>query len=229
MPKRKAAGGHVPTIACINIASVELGVDFDKLIRALQKFVDHHFAPVWGTPAKLVKATKPLPGAWVLVLLDSADRTHRKALGYHKRLINDLPVAKVFVIPTIEGGEKVSVVASHELAEMLVDPAGNLWSANRYHTFYAYEVCDAVEEEVFKIDGIEMSDFVYPAYYEPFRKPNSVQFDHLKRVTRPFQVLANGYAKARKNGKVVTMFHTKAKKQRFAKEDRRQHRTEYRK
>ena len=53
----------VPTIACINLATVPLGVDFDALIPALQKFLDDCFVPVWGSPAKLVKANKPLDGA----------------------------------------------------------------------------------------------------------------------------------------------------------------------
>src|SRR5262249_32310078 len=44
---------RVPTIACINRATSGLGVDFPSLISALQKYVDKHLAPVWGTPAKL--------------------------------------------------------------------------------------------------------------------------------------------------------------------------------
>mgnify|MGYP001014135987 CR=1 FL=1 len=46
--------GGVPTIACFNRATTPLGVDFDKLIAAMQRYVDEHVAPVWGTPAKLV-------------------------------------------------------------------------------------------------------------------------------------------------------------------------------
>jgi hypothetical protein len=227
MPKRKTAAGHVPTIACINLAETPLGVDFDKLIRALQKYVDRYLAPVWGTPAKLVKVNKVPRGAWVLVFLESADPRHSKALGYHKPFFNGHPIGKVFVRSTVENNDAISLVASHELAEMLVDPAGNLWCAGRNNMFYACEICDAVEEEKgFKIDRLVMSDFVYPAYYQPFRKRNSVQFDHLKRVTRPFQVLPGGYAKARKGGKVQTIYGSKAKQRRFLKEDRRQHRTE---
>ena len=78
MPARKIVmaafnQGAVPTIACVNNATVDLGVDFDKLIPALQKFLDECFVPIWGTPAKLVKATKPLSDAWTIVFLDDAD------------------------------------------------------------------------------------------------------------------------------------------------------------
>jgi hypothetical protein len=96
--------GTMPTIACINDATVNLGVDFDKLITALQKFLDQCFVPVWGAPAKLVKATRPLRGAWTLVLLDDTDTP--KADGYHDLAKDKLPLAKVFVKSTLEAGDR---------------------------------------------------------------------------------------------------------------------------
>ena len=218
--------GAVPTIACVNNATVDLGVDFDKLIAALQKFLDECFAPVWGTPAKLVKAKAPMQDAWAIVFLDSADV--KGALGYHDLTVNGLPLSKVFVKTTLAIGDKVSVTACHELCEMLVDPAINLWSDGPQGTLYAYEMCDAVEEEEFLIDGIAMSDFVYPAYFELFRKPNSAQFDYLKKVTKPFQILKGGYSLVRKGAKVNQIFGSKAKEKKFNMEDRREHRSEYR-
>ena len=231
MPARKIVmaafnQGAVPTIACINNATVELGVDFDKLIVALQKFLNQCFVPIWGTPAKLVKATKPLSGAWTIVFLDDADA--EQALGYHDLTKDGLPLSKVFVKTTINAGDKVSVTACHELAEMMVDPAINLWVDGPNGTNYAYEMCDAVEEEEFPIDGIAMSDFVYPAYFEAFRTPNSVQFDYLKKVSKPFQILKGGYSLVRNGGKVKQVFGSKAKEKRFSKEDRKEHRTQYR-
>jgi hypothetical protein len=84
----------VRRIACINAATVELGVDFDKLISALQKFLDKCFVPVWGTPATLVKARRPLRGAWTLVFLDEAESEEN---GYHALAsMTGLPQAKVF-------------------------------------------------------------------------------------------------------------------------------------
>jgi hypothetical protein len=56
--------GEFPTIACFNKATIALGVDFDALIAAMQIFVDEHVAPVWGTPAKLIKSTDFVKGAW---------------------------------------------------------------------------------------------------------------------------------------------------------------------
>jgi hypothetical protein len=224
--KKNAKFGPVPTIACINKATVDLGVDFDALIAALQKYVDEHFAPVWGTPAKLVQATKPIPKAWTMIFVDDPDRA--ESLGYHKLTKRGLPVTKVFVARTLSFGEQVSVVASHELAEMLVDPGVNLWVAADDKTLHAYEVCDACEEERFEIDGIAMSDFVYPAFFEAFRKPRSTQFNHLDTIHAPFHIPPGGYSAIRKGDKRTKLFGSKQKEMRFIQEDRRMHRSEYR-
>ena len=218
--------GQIPTIACINKANGPLGVDFNKLVLALQKFVDTRFAPIWGTQAKLVKSANFLPGAWAIAFLDNADV--QNALGYHDLTPDGLPLSKVFVQTTLRAGQKVSVTACHELAEMLVDPAINLCSTGPRGLIYAYETADAVEEEEFSIDGIAMSDFVYPAWFEGFRKAGSAQFDYLKRVKQPFQILPGGYMPVFRNGQWTQIFGSKAKQKRFAREDRRGHRSEYR-
>jgi hypothetical protein len=219
--------GQVPRVACINKATVGLGVDFDRLVPALQRFLDEHFVPVWGTPATLVKATRPLVGAWSIIFLDNADAAN--ALGYHDLTKNDRPLAKIFVKTTLASGQKVSVTACHELAEMMVDPAINLWADGPDASLYAYEMCDAVEEDEFAIDGITMSDFVYPSYFEPFRKPKSTRFDHLDLLTRPFELRKGGYSLVRDGTKVTQIFGSPAKARRFEREDRRLHRSEYRK
>ena len=218
--------GAVPQIACVNKATVNLGVTFKKLVSAMQKFMDQCFVPVWGAPAKLVAAKSVPAGAWAILFLDNADQAD--ALGYHDLTKDGLPLSKVFVKTTLADGQKVSVTACHELAEMMIDPAINLWAEAPNGAFYAYEMSDAVEEEEFLVDGIAMSDFVYPAYFEGFRKPNSVQFDYLKKVRRPFQILKGGYAIVSKSGKTTQIFGSAAKGKRFGKEDRRQHRSQFR-
>ena len=137
--------GQLPAIACINNATAPLGVDFPALVAALQKFVDAYFAPVWGTPAKLARADDFVAGAWAMVFLDNADV--QDALGYHDLTPDGLPLSKIFVQTTVQAGQKVSVTASHELAEMLVDPAINLCATGPRDLIYAYETADAVEEE----------------------------------------------------------------------------------
>lgn len=238
---------QVPKIACINKATHALGIDFTSLVSALQEYVDKHLAPVWGTPAKLVKSTKPRDGAWTMIFVDTADdirnpyrKDLKKILGknaaeefdsYH--LFKGRPVALVFVKTVLSGEsplsacDRISVAASHELAEMLVDPGNNLWCAYGKDTLYAYEVCDAVEAKYFKVQNLQMSDFVYPAFFEQFHKRKSARFDHMKKVKRPFQILVDGYAPVRKAGKLI-LRSLPSKRRELRKEDRDMHRSEFR-
>jgi hypothetical protein len=221
------AVGQTPSIACFNQASTPLGIDLDKLLAALQKYVDASVAPVWGTPARLVKSTGFLEGAWAMVFLDRADAPG--ALAYHDLTPDGLPLSKVFVKTILDDQASLSVAASHELVEMLVDPAINLYSIGPNPKYlYAYEAADPVEEESFKIDGVAVSDFVYPSYFEGFRKAGSIQFDRLKKVNRPFQILKGGYQIIIRNGKETQIFGSKAKAKRFRKEKRLGHRSQYR-
>jgi hypothetical protein len=255
MPIRAAFDqGQAPLIAFVNQATITMGVDFDALIAACQRYVNECFSPVWGTPATLVRADKLSPGQWGMVFLDDADAAG--ALGYHDMTWSadvagarmKYPLSKVFVRTTLDAGEKVSVTTSHELAEMLVDPAINMWATGPRGALWAYEMCDAVETEEFEIDGIAMSDFVYPAFFEKFRVAGSARFDYLNRVTKPFQILPGGYGivatmgresqvfgrggrdlpvEIRANG-LVNVFGSQEKAEAFAKENREGHRSEYR-
>jgi hypothetical protein len=219
--------GATPTITCFNQATTDLQVDFDKLIMAMQAYVDTFVAPVWGTPARLEKTTGFEKGAWAMVFLDDADQAG--ALAYHDLTPDGLPISKVFVKTTLEDNQLVSVSASHELVEMLVDPAINMMTTGpNPKIIYAYESADPVEELHFDVEGIQMSDFVYPAYFENFHKAGSVQFDQMGKVNKPFDILSGGYQIIFRNGKWSQIFGSEAKKKRFAKEIRTQHRSEQR-
>ena len=220
--------GQVPTVACFNQATTPLGIDLGRLVSAMQSYVDHCVAPVWGTPARLVKTTGFLKSCWAVVFLDDADQPG--ALAYHDLTPQGLPLSKVFVRTTIKNGDLVSVSASHELVEMLVDPAINMMTTGPdSRTMYAYEAADPVESLSFKVDGVPMSDFVYPAYFEAFRKAGSTRFDHLRKVKRPFQILSGGYQIIFRSGRWTQAYGSKAKARAFRREDRRGHRSEERK
>lgn len=217
----------VPTIACFNRARTPLGIEFDALIVALQTYLDEHVMPVWGKRAKLFKSTDFIRGAWAMVFLDTPDQPG--ALAYHDLTPEGLPVAKVFVRTALQSRQTVSVAASHRLVEMVVDPAINTYATGPdAKTLYAYESADPVEELTFKVNGMKMSNFVYPTYFEGFREKGSVKFDHLNKVQRPFEVLPGGCQIVSRNGKTTQVFGSKAKVDRFMREDRRGHRGEVR-
>jgi hypothetical protein len=223
----QAGQGGLVTIACINKATVDLGVGFDKLTVALQKCYDEYFVPVWGYPVKLYNTTSPKPSDWQFVYFDDADTAN--ALGYHDLTKDGQPISKIFVKTTLAADELVSVTACHELFEMVIDPIANLWSEAKDGSEYAYEMCDPVEEDTFLVDGIAMSNFVHPAWFEPFKHPPRTKFDHLGLLKQPFSMTKGGYVIRKIKGRVTEQFGSKAKEKRFAQEDRRLHRSEYRK
>jgi hypothetical protein len=223
----QAGQGGPVTIACINKATVDLGVSFDKLTSTLQKCFDQYFLPVWGYPVKLYNTDAPKPTDWQFLYIDDADTAG--ALGYHDLTKDGQPVSKVFVKTTLEDHQVVSVTACHELFEMVIDPIANLWAQAADGTEYAYEMSDPVEEDTFPVDGILMSNFVHPSWFEPFKHPSGTKFDHLGLLTKPFSMTKGGYMIIKKKGKVTEVFASKAKEKRFAQEHRRGHRSEYRK
>src|SRR5438105_8337429 len=223
----QAGQGGCVAIACINKATVDLGVPFDKLTATLQKCYDQYFLRIWGYPLTLYNTANPKPSDWQFIYFDDADTAG--ALGYHDLTHNGQPISKIFVKTTLDDKQSVSVTACHELFEMAIDPIANLWAEAADGTEYAYEMSDPVEEDTFLVDGIEMSNFVHPSWFEPFKHPPGTKFDHLGLLKKPFSMTKGGYVSTKKKGKVSEVFASKAKEKRFAQEHRRGHRSEHRK
>jgi hypothetical protein len=168
--------------------------------------------------------------AWAVVFLDTADQA--RALAYHELTPDGFPLSKVFVKTIADAGASLTVATSHELVEMLVDPAINLLTTGPdLKAAYAYESADPVEDDslAFKVNGFKMTDFIYPSYFEIFRKPNSTKFDYRGKVSRPFQILPGGYQIVFKNGKWSQITASVTKRRALKHEDRREHRSEVRK
>jgi hypothetical protein len=107
-----------------------------------------------------------------------------------------LPLGKVFAKTTLDNGGLWTVTFSHELLEILADPNINLCAFDEGNRrLYAYEVCDAVEADKlgYVINGVTVSDFVLPGWFEPTHITKNERFAFKSRVTAPFQLLAGGY------------------------------------
>jgi len=188
-------------IAIINACTVLDDNAIQATLPALQTQVRDHFAPVWGVDADLSfvpKGSNPAPGSWWLSIQDDTDIADD--LGYHDTTNEGLPAGKVFANTDIKSGLAWTVTASHELLEMLGDPDINLYAflqtGDSTGTFYAYEVCDPCEldRQGYSINGVQVSDFVYPAWFEGFRQVGSTQFDYQNQINQPFFLLPGGYA-----------------------------------
>jgi hypothetical protein len=192
-------------IAVINEYNGLTDADITPVVAALNIQVKQHFAPVWGIDADLTyyPAGNPPPlDAWQLIIFDDSDQAG--ALGYHDLTNMGLPLGKVFAGTDKKFGSAWSVTASHELLEMLGDPDINLCAIVEGQnqgdpsTLYAYEVCDACEDDQFAYiinvsgENVLVSDFVYPSWFESFIVPGA-QFDYQKKITQPFQLMPGGY------------------------------------
>ena len=79
-----------------------------------------------------------------------------------------------------------SYAASHEIAEMLVDPGDDRYYAWPSGTRQLLEVCDPVEQYTYPLDGVSVEDFTLPAAWSGGAGP----YDEAGDLTAP---LAPGY------------------------------------
>ncbi len=189
-----------PAAPLIIVKNFSKAVKDSELISALPAFqmqVSRDFAPAWGLDAtlKFMPATAPVPpSAWLLGVFDNADQAG--ALGYHDLTKSGQPIGKVFAKTTMDDGGLWTVTFSHELLEMLADPNVNLCAMDDDHgRLYSYEVCDAVEDDSlgYTIDGVTVSDFVLPGWFEPLHVTKGERFAFKSHVPGPFHLLKGGY------------------------------------
>lgn len=191
-------------IAIVNKASTPLGVDLANMVKALQIQASRDFAPLWLADANLVLLDAVTDDYDNLIFFDDADQAG--ALGYHDLSPKGHAFAKVFVKTTLKAQETVSSVASHEILELLGDHDVNQVAKNpRNGYIYALENCDAVETEGYQINGVMVSNFVTPAWFDP-NATASTKFDFLGNVHSPFKINPGGYMPVQVNGRWTQIF-----------------------
>jgi hypothetical protein len=187
------------TVAIQNNSTVVPDSQMPAVIAALQRQVSNEFAAAWNVDAKLILIARgePMPaGAAQLLILD--DSTQADALGFHETTSEGLPIGYCFAKSTMQDGGQWTVTASHELLELLADPDINLTvlvPQNRGGYLAAYEVCDAVEDVNYTIDGIAVSDFVLPSYFESQAIDGAAPkgpFDHVGKLAEPLPAMLPG-------------------------------------
>jgi hypothetical protein len=189
-------------IAVINESTAMSDADVQKMIPAFQTQWSRDLAPVWDLEDAVftwnAKTNPPPASSWWVVFLDDSDQAG--ALAYHDVTDTGLPLAKVFAKTILQDKSSVSVGATHEICEMAVDPTINLAAQDNSGTFWAYEVCDPVEDDQYgyDINGVLVSDFVTPAWFGFKNATGAVDFQ--QHANAAFQVLEGGYAQQFKIG-----------------------------
>jgi hypothetical protein len=167
--------------------------------KVLARQIERDFAPVWNVTADLRFAGHPSRArkdAWQLALLDENDADND---GYHQLTTQGLPLGKVLLRTASQCPTGWTSTASHELLEMLVNPdtqvAVFVYDDDVGGRVYQCEVCDPCQDDPFcyRIDGVWVSDFVYPAWFDGWRKPGSTRFDHARKLRTPFKVPSGGF------------------------------------
>ena len=197
-PKRISTVG--PTLAVVNLSTVLTDRQVADGVAAAQIQIDRDFGPLWGIGANLMfvpRSTKVQPNIWIIQVLDTSDQAG--ALGYHSMTANALPVGKVFAKDDQKYGLSWSVTLTHEIMEMLADPFVNstvfVQDTATTGTLYALETADPVEDDSFGylINGVLVSNFITPAYFQAGRAPGSAKFDFKGVLTAPLTVAKSGY------------------------------------
>jgi hypothetical protein len=187
-------------VAVMNESTMVSDEEVTAVMAALQTQVHRDFAPAWGIGAELnfiAKHAEAPPGSWRLVIEDKS--RYPGWVCYHTLTDEGLPEVRVAVRDAKQAGWEWTMSASHDLLEMLANPRLNLTifdsADGRKGRLYIREICDPVSSARFayQIDGTTVSNFVYPAWFESFRKPGSTQFDHRGHLNAPFEVAPGSY------------------------------------
>ena len=169
-------------ISIVNLSERVKDPEVQPVLRAINRQISEDFASSWGITATLRLEGRAgeaperehppeLRGDAVIYLWDQADVSG--AVGYHEDNAAELPCGFVFTEIAAELGEPWSVTLSHEALELIGDENVNKLAAgphpddpNRW-VLHWYEMCDAVQDELYDIDGVAVSNFVLPRYFTP--------------------------------------------------------------
>lgn len=192
-------------ISVVNQSEVVSNHDVARILNAVLHQLRKHVAPIYGLVPMLMMDTQSLrktDGIMQCFIQDEPDVDN--ALGYHDDS-DGVPYIKVFSSPILRndgtilnGPNSLSVTLSHEVLELVGDPAANGWHDGPDGYDYARELCDAVEGDSYEIDGVSVSNFLYPAFFDPKAKVKGWKFDYLNRLTQPFGMTPGGYQIRRK-------------------------------
>ena len=192
-------------ISIVNLTTDITDAFLQKVIRAINRQIAEDFEPYWSFGARLrlegsagkipnKEALSELRGDAILYLWNQADV--EDALGYHDSNAKGIPYGFVFTELSKELGEDWTVTLSHEALELVGDAQNNLLAQGPHpahpgrEVFHWFEMCDAVQSQTYKIDGVEVSNFVLPLYFTPGEQEGG-RNDFLGQLTKAGEALSS--------------------------------------
>ena len=186
--------------------------EIKKDIPAWETALNRDFAKYWHTARyKLVfLGRNPAPEGTISAVIQAKGPIDG-ALAYHWIERNGQPSITVYAGTGVYYGYDNSVSMTHELFELAADPLTS-YASEGYPAGWFYlekpdlsieqypqegivswfnEVADPVEADFYRINGVEISDFVTPAW---FNDGTGARFDFMGLCQQPFWVRPGGYA-----------------------------------
>lgn len=156
--------------------------EVQRVLRAVNRQMREDFKKYWHRDVELrlegwtgnqLDPEDPIDmrGDAVLYLWD--EHAPEDPLGYHDLNAAGIPFGFVFTQLSEELGEPWSVTLSHEVLEMAMDLEVNLLAEGPHPdpaeggraVLHWYELCDAVQTQIYDIDGVAVSNFLLPHYF----------------------------------------------------------------
>ena len=183
---------------------------------AVQKQLTRDFSPIWGVRATLDTfedlASVPSDYHPIVVFGDAEELVGQLdvAIGpdLAARLIDDFERDRLAGLhlnaftrqpfALVEASDAWTVTISHEVIEMISDPFGNRLIAashpldERERVKYLLEVCDPCQAVWYPVNGVPVSDFYTPRYFDPVAV-DRLRYSFTGQIERPLQILEGGY------------------------------------
>jgi hypothetical protein len=214
-------GAVVPFIDHVAIVSLTSEVSIQSLLTAsaaVQKQVTRDFTPIWGLPATVdaFDDLSSVPSDYHPVVLfadaqeligriessvgpaaaaELVDDFERGGLsGLHLNAFTRQP----FALVQASADEPWTVTLSHEILEMLADPYGNRLIAavrlgeDQQRVKYLVEICDPCQTQWYPVNGIPVSDFYTPRFFDPVCI-EGIRYSFTGALKRPLDIVEGGY------------------------------------
>jgi hypothetical protein len=204
---------HVALVSLTREISSRL---FLQAAAAIQKQLVRDFAPFWDVRATVdaFADLRSVPSDYhPVIIFDDAQELVGElefAVGeqYTAELVDDFERGRMDGLhlnaftrqpfALVAATEAWSVTLSHEVLEMIADPYGNRLIAAAHplrpeqRVKYLLEVCDPCQSVWYPVNGVPVSDFYGPRYFDPVQATQG-RYSFTGEIEAPLQILDGGY------------------------------------